>query len=83
MTEKITHPCLKCKLPDCDDTSRFCALRRAVRLYDSARKQKKPISDELRATYSLALRELHGHQQLARAAKYRKARKSSLDIGCV
>lgn len=30
----MTHPCLNCPLPDCDENSPRCALRQARRLFD-------------------------------------------------
>ena len=79
MKPEIPHPCLNCSLPDCDEKSKLCALRRAINAYDRKRKQKAPISREMKAAYSLALRELYGHQKLERDARYR----SSLDFGSV
>lgn len=74
MTNKIKpHPCFSCSLPDCDDKAKACALRRAINTYDSNRKGKRPITPEIRAAYSHALRELYGHKRRERDALRRSA----------
>ncbi|PTW61390.1 hypothetical protein C8N35_10299 [Breoghania corrubedonensis] len=55
-----THPCLSCQLPDCDESDRRCALKKALREYSYRSKQNLPISDELRGTYTLAYAEIYG-----------------------
>lgn len=53
------HPCFSCHLPDCDDESYRCPLRRATRFFQSATRRGDPISDELRRARNIAYAELY------------------------
>lgn len=52
------HPCLSCTLPDCDETSRDCALKIAMSRYAKARRAGA-ITEELRRANSIAWQELY------------------------
>lgn len=56
------HPCLCCSLPDCDEKSKACGLRRALNRYYYFRRRNLPVPDNVRALYSLAWRELYGQR---------------------
>jgi hypothetical protein len=53
----MNHPCLTCSLPDCDDKSRKCALRRALATYERCRAHLTP---EIREARRVAYAELRG-----------------------
>jgi hypothetical protein len=53
------HPCLSCRLPDCDDRDRRCALRKALTTYQYLTRAKQPIPDDLRRSRNLAHREFY------------------------
>lgn len=47
-------PCLRCPLPDCDEASRMCLLRRAANTYSTLQKKGEAgsITEEVRAGYN-------------------------------
>lgn len=67
------HPCFSCKLPDCDDTAKGCALKRALRDYSWRRIHKLEITDDLRRRRNIAHQELYG---LARDERNRAKRRA-------
>lgn len=52
------HPCLTCRLPDCDDESPRCPLRRICGQFQYLAKRRLPIPDDLRAQHRIAKHEL-------------------------
>lgn len=56
------HPCFSCDLPDCDDASRKCGLRRALAAYERAR-VGKALTPEIMTRRRIAYRELRGSTQ--------------------
>lgn len=66
------HPCLSCTLPDCDDRSPRCELRRAVALYSRTRKHGGVVTDDLRAAATTAHYELWQLEARARRSEVRK-----------
>lgn len=69
MTAKATsHPCLSCPLPDCDESSFSCPLRKAIRDYARLRHNGETVTDELRRRYSIAHVELYGWRQSQRVS---------------
>lgn len=54
------HPCFSCSLPDCDDTARGCALKRALAEYSRRRIHGMEISSDLRSRRNIAHQELYG-----------------------
>ena len=69
MTQSAAHPCLSCRLPDCDDRSARCELRRAARLYDRARRGEEVMTDEVRHAAVIAFRELWDLEREARQSE--------------
>lgn len=67
MKSEPDHPCLTCPLPDCDDRSSRCPLRKALSAYTRARHQKR-ISAEIRRGYAIAFREFY-HSGRARRGR--------------
>lgn len=55
----VNHPCLDCKLPDCDDKSKGCALRIALNRYDSFKRKGVKAPDDVRQKNAIAYRELY------------------------
>lgn len=55
----MTHPCLTCSLPDCDDKSRKCALRRAINLYENCR-ASRTLTPAITEARRIAFAELRG-----------------------
>lgn len=56
----IPHPCLACRLPECDDARLGCALRRAIADYNWLKKRRLAVPDDIRQRYGIAFRELRG-----------------------
>lgn len=65
------HPCLSCALPDCDDASKSCGLRRAIALRDRKRRLQLPLSAAEREAYNAAWTELYGISRNARRSEQR------------
>ncbi|ADZ70088.1 hypothetical protein [Polymorphum gilvum] len=59
------HPCFSCKLPDCDDQSSDCGLRRACNAYRRCIKKGEEISQEMRAKYNIAYKEIYADRRNA------------------
>jgi len=75
---KAEHPCFSCALPDCDDRSRRCALRRALNTYDSYRRRGEPRPDDVKLLYNIAYDEIYaGARNLRRVESYRNSRASA------
>ena len=53
-------PCFTCSLPDCDDTSIRCGLRRAEAQYRQLKKDGLPIPEDVRLRYAAAHQERYG-----------------------
>lgn len=53
------HPCFSCPLPDCDDKSSRCPLRKILSRESVMRRQGVPVSQELRQQRSIAYREIY------------------------
>lgn len=73
------HPCMLCKLPECDQASRRCGLRLADRKYKNAKRHGLPISPELRAQYGAAWTELYGARRAARNRERRAKAKKAVE----
>lgn len=58
MASKVTHPCLTCHLPDCDDTSPRCPLRRAYAELQRYRYCNQAVPEDVRIRGNLAFREI-------------------------
>lgn len=74
MAEKIQHPCFECTLPDCDDTSKRCALKVALNRYEKFKRNKVAPPEDVRRQYSIAWQELYGMARLERKALERAER---------
>lgn len=61
---KSADPCLTCPLPDCDESSRRCALKVAARERHAARQQGATLPDGAKAAYNAYLR----HREVEREA---------------
>jgi hypothetical protein len=59
MKEADIHPCFSCALPDCDEQSPKCGLRRAQREYTRHLRSGDGVPSTVRAKYSIAYRELY------------------------
>jgi hypothetical protein len=59
MRDRRDHPCLSCHLPDCDDSSPRCPLRKAYSEAIYLRRQGLPIDDDLIRRKSIAFNELY------------------------
>lgn len=68
MKPVANHPCFECTLPDCDETSKACALRMALNRYDNCRRKKLPVTERIRRQYSIAWKELYGFAKREREA---------------
>jgi len=55
---KPKHPCLSCRLPDCDDESKRCPLRRIAAQFQYMAARRQPIPDDLREQHRIAKHEL-------------------------
>ncbi|NTE68375.1 hypothetical protein G6M85_22535 [Agrobacterium tumefaciens] len=53
------HPCLSCPLPDCDDGSPKCLLRKALSEERTARSRGVPLGEDLKRRRSIAYNELY------------------------
>ncbi|WP_346915100.1 hypothetical protein [uncultured Roseibium sp.] len=69
MKQADIHPCFSCKLPDCDDGSPRCALRRASNEYSRLNKAGEPVSNELRTKANIAWNELYSHTRYREKAE--------------
>lgn len=58
-SERDLHPCFSCVLPDCNEGSSQCGLKRAAARYYATKKRKAPVSDVVRLQYNIAFRELY------------------------
>ncbi|TCT37457.1 hypothetical protein [Martelella mediterranea] len=56
----VKHPCFSCTLPDCDERSAYCNLRKSLNTYDRNRRAGRPVSDELRQCANIAWNEFYG-----------------------
>ncbi len=72
------HPCLSCTLPECDQGSRHCGLRKAQRRYQNAKRHGLPISPEMSAQYGAAWTELYGGKRVARKREQRAERSKAV-----
>lgn len=54
------HPCLSCILPDCDERSKHCALRAAIRTAQAKAEADLPLTERER----LACAEIHVVQRM-------------------
>lgn len=70
----VEHPCLSCRLPDCDETSSACALKRALKDYAWYVRNKQPAPIEVKDRKNLAYNDLHGDLRRAGTDAARKAR---------
>ncbi len=52
------HPCFSCRLPDCDESSKRCALRMAINRYKNLRAKGQEVPQDMSVLYRLARREL-------------------------
>jgi hypothetical protein len=59
---KALHPCLECRLPDCDEESKRCGLRVAICAYKNALK-RKAMTPQIRQRHNLAFTELYGRDR--------------------
>lgn len=64
------HPCLSCRLPDCDERSKGCALRRTFNAATWKRKHGLPMTEAER----LAKREIEKGYELERKLRTQDAR---------
>lgn len=64
--DRRNHPCLTCPLPDCDDGSSRCPLRKALSEESTLRKKGLPVSDDLRRRRSIAYYEIYHWPKLER-----------------
>lgn len=55
----VRHPCLSCVLPDCDERSSACLLKRAYSAPHRYRSKGEPVPDDVRQLASLAQHELY------------------------
>lgn len=70
------HPCFSCTLPDCDEGDKRCALRQALRVYSSAIKGRRPVTDVMRIQNSFAYQEIYAPQRnQMRERREREARR--------
>lgn len=62
------HPCFSCSLPDCDDKSRSCELRRAIAKQGGGHKaaNNRQLNDVNRLRYQLAYKELYAENRQGR-----------------
>lgn len=58
-SERDLHPCFSCSLPDCNEGSPKCGLKRAAARYYAVKKRRLPVSDVVRLQYNIAFRELY------------------------
>jgi hypothetical protein len=70
------HPCLACRLPDCDETDRRCSLKQAIATYQRLVRHKAPVPTELRVKRNLAHRELYVEANSRSSAAWYQRQKS-------
>lgn len=58
--DRRNHPCLSCPLPDCDDESPKCPLRRILSMESSFRRRGEAVPEELRRKRTIAYQEIYG-----------------------
>jgi len=56
------HPCFNCTLPDCDEESKGCELKRAMNRYRKCLRDRTPVPDEVRLSRNLAYNELYADE---------------------
>lgn len=69
MKQADIHPCFSCVLPDCDEQSRRCGLRRAQNDYHHHRRSGGRIPEDVKARYAIAYRELYYDSKRERIAR--------------
>ena len=64
----VVHPCFDCSLPECDDRSRDCALRRAIAMQSRFKKQPelRRLNGLERVRYRIAFQELYAEYRPGR-----------------
>lgn len=72
MVAHTEHPCLNCRLPDCDDGSKACELRKALNEYDRYKRAKIPAPVEVRRRNAIAYREFYAVAKRERALQRRQ-----------
>ncbi|WP_313193077.1 hypothetical protein [Shinella zoogloeoides] len=58
--DRRNHPCLSCPLPDCDDESPKCPLRRILSRESAMRRRGEAVPDDLRRDRTIAYQEIYG-----------------------
>lgn len=58
MGQVLSHPCFNCILPDCDDKSALCNLRRSYNEYQRLTYKGLPVTEEQHRNYRAAWKEL-------------------------
>ncbi len=66
----MEHPCFCCSLPDCDDRSSKCLLRKCISRYSVAQRRGKVTETDKRG-YAQAYLELYSDKQLAAKGRVR------------
>lgn len=64
--DRRNHPCLSCPLPDCDDSSSKCPLRKILSRESTMRKRGEQVPDELRRLRSIAYYEIYHWEKVER-----------------
>lgn len=64
--DRRDHPCLSCPLPDCDDASPKCPLRKVLSRESAMRKRGEIVPPELRRQRSIAYYEIYYWDKLER-----------------
>ncbi|TBB88276.1 hypothetical protein ELH41_16225 [Rhizobium ruizarguesonis] len=72
-----SHPCFECVLPDCDERSSACLLKRAYSEPYRYRSAGLPVPDEVRQRASMAHHELYALKSRANRSE-REARNGSV-----
>ncbi len=65
MTRSV-HPCLSCRLPDCEDNSPGCPLRRAANRFKRTAGAER---EALKSLYNVAYRELYYDAKSAKTGR--------------
>lgn len=60
MSKTTLHPCLSCPLPDCNEMSPACSLKRALYAYRRCLMGKDTMTDEIRERRRIAYSEFYG-----------------------
>lgn len=71
--DRRNHPCLSCPLPDCDDSSSKCPLRKALVEESGRRKKGLPVDDDLKRRRSIAFHEIYYWERRERERLRREA----------